>query len=192
MRNILLFLIILCALLGGALAGTVADFSDIETSRDNVFNTGEWAWLPPTDSGGTIDFWRHRDKHKTYTEAQINIWLATIDDDSQWLVPDRDGDGDIDVQDMDIIMKQAKGGTMEQKFLGHYLATRLDAESVRLLLEATRDFSAYDPGNYLGLNGSGTLEQIISALESKYDTSPANDQFEIMKDICDKLNNVEI
>jgi predicted ribosomally synthesized peptide with SipW-like signal peptide len=188
-RNILLCLIILCALLGGALAGTLADFSDIETSRDNVFEVGEWAWPPPTDSGGTIGFWK---RDKTYTEAQINTWLAIIDDNSEWLVPDIDGDSDIDVQDMDIIMAQAKGGTMEQKFLAHYLATRLNAESGRLYLEATHDFSAYDPGNYLGLDGSGTLEQIISALESKYDTSPTKNQFGIMKDICDELNNVRI
>lgn len=190
MRNILLSLIILCALLGGALAGTVADFSDIETSRDNVFNTGEWPWPPPTDIGGTIGFWGSRGHdHETYSEEQINAWLATIDTNSQWLVPDVNEDGDINVTDMETIFYTKK--TKKQKFLGHYLATRLNAESGRLYLAATHDFSAYDPNDYLDLNGSGTLEQIISAIESKYDTSPTDNQFQIMKDICDELNKGE-
>jgi len=40
--------------LGGG--GVFVYCSDTETSRGNVFNTGERPWPPPTDSGGTIGF----------------------------------------------------------------------------------------------------------------------------------------
>ena len=53
------------------------------------------------DHGGTIGFWKNWDKHNTYTKAQINAWLVTtIDTNSEWLVPDIDKDGDIDVHDL--------------------------------------------------------------------------------------------
>ncbi len=171
------------------MVGVRAGFSDIETSRYNSISTGEWPW----PGGGTIGFWGEWDSHNTYTEAEINAWLGIIDVDSQWLVPDKDGDGDIDVGDMDIIFEQtAPPYDNEHQFLGHYLATKLNMESVRLHPEATHDFGAYDPGDYLGLNGSGTLEEIVLAIESKYGTSPTDAQSEVMKDICDKLNNTEI
>lgn len=40
MKNILLSVMVICTLIGGALAGTLADFSDIEVSKDNFFATG--------------------------------------------------------------------------------------------------------------------------------------------------------
>lgn len=40
MKNILLSVMVICTLIGGALAGTLADFSDIEISEDNFFATG--------------------------------------------------------------------------------------------------------------------------------------------------------
>jgi predicted ribosomally synthesized peptide with SipW-like signal peptide len=40
MKNIVLSVMVVCTLIGGALAGTLADFSDIEVSRDNYFETG--------------------------------------------------------------------------------------------------------------------------------------------------------
>ncbi len=173
--------------------------------------------------GGTTGFWGAWDKHKTYTEKEINTWLVDIDADSQWLVDDMDGknginaldmktifnkgnssnkatmkdkDGNnvIDVRDMEAIFDNTTGSraTMKDKFLGHYLATRLDVEAGRLHPDVLHDFSAYDPDDYLGLGGSGTLTEIIDAIESKYRTQPTNDQYELMKTICDRLNNVEI
>lgn len=40
MKNIVLSVMVICTLIGGALAGTLADFSDIEVSEDNFFATG--------------------------------------------------------------------------------------------------------------------------------------------------------
>jgi hypothetical protein len=147
-----------------------------------MFATGVNACVAPDpDCGGTIGFWKNWDKHNTYTETDINDWLANINDASDWLVPDID---------MEKILKQAKGKDAKQKFLGHYLATRLNVESDRLYPGFSHDFN--DPDDYLGLNGSGTLGEIISAIEKKCGTSPTEKQFELMKDICDGLNNLEI
>ena len=41
---------------------------------------------------GTIGFWCNWDSHNTYTQAEIETWLAQIDDESQWLGP-RDIEG---------------------------------------------------------------------------------------------------
>ena len=139
------------------------------------------------DQGGTIGFWKKWDRHNTDTQAEIEGWLSSIDADSAWLGP-------TSVTDMVTMLKQASGGTPGEKFLGHYLATRLDVESGRLSGTRYHDVSGLDPGNYLGLIDptSASVEEIISAIEDKYGTSPSDDQFELMKGICDGLNNLSI
>jgi len=54
--------------------------------------------------------------------------------------------------------------------------------------------SGEDPGNYLALAdpSAATLSEIIAAIESKHGTSPSNTQFNIMKSVCDALNNLDI
>ncbi len=146
--------------------------------------------------GGTIGFWGNWKAHKTYTQAEIDGWLQTIDAASLWLVEDMDGNGLIDVGDMEAIFARglsAKGATRSKyQFLAHYLATRLGAESGRI----TDGMHVLEPNSYLGLEGAVTLGEIINAIESKYPSGggawPTKDQYEIMKDICDALNNVEI
>ncbi len=183
---VLALILALFAQIGRADVGqVVGDLSDLETSR-GVFETGEWPWPP----GGTIGFWKNWDAHKTYTRAQINCWLAAIDQHSQWLVPDVDCDGGIDVDDMVQIMQQGAGPNKEKQFIAQYLATQLNLWSGRLHPGATHDFGAQDPDNYLGLNGSGTLAEIVSAIESKYGALIV--KFETMKNIYDALNNAEI
>lgn len=149
--------------------------------------------------GGTIGFWGAWNKHNTYTEAEINEWLSDIDSHSSWLVPDKDGNGIVDVHGMEAIFgkndnKKAKkdsSSDMEQRFLSHYLATRLDV-AAGTLDTGGHDFTSCDDCNYLGLDGSGTLQEIITAIEGKHGTSPTADEFEIMKDICVALNEVTI
>ncbi len=145
-------------------------------------------WAP----GGTMGFWKNWDRHNTFTEEEINGWLAAIDADSDWLVTDMDDDGDIDVDDMVATIEgHNKDATMEEKFLAQYLCTRLDIEAATISA-GVHDISDYDPGDYLGLGGSGTLAEIIAAIEGKYGTSPTSYQYGIMHNICDALNNVEI
>lgn len=147
-------------------------------------------WDVGGDCEGTNGFWNNWDKHNTYTRSEIEGWLSGIAGTSNWLNVTH-------TYQMDEIFNVATGGeaTMEERFLAHYLATRLNAASGRLLLNTHRDFDSYDPYNYLGLGGIGTLKEIIgwgtaAGIESKYGTSDV--EFETMKDICDALNNLEI
>lgn len=146
---------------------------------------------PPgqVDLGGTIGFWKNWNKHKTYTKAEIEGWLATIDGASDWLGP-------CIVDGMVSLIKDAtgKGTTMEKMFLAQYLALRLDVESERISATGTHDVSKLDLTNYLGLTSpsAATVAEITTAIESKYGTFPSRAQFEIMKNICDALNNLWI
>lgn len=146
----------------------------------------------PWNLGGTPGYWQNWDQH--YSPEQVNEWLGNIDADSDWLVPDMDGNGTINTDDMDAIRDAAtgKGSTMEDRFLSQYLSTRLNVEADRLDADASYDFSSYDPDGYLELDGQGTLLEIISAIEDKYDTSPNKDEFEIMKNVCCALNELAI
>lgn len=167
-------------------------------SIEGTISTGTW------DAGGTIGFWGSWDEHNTYTQGQIEGWLGNIDGDSHWLVPDMDEDEDIDIDDMQVIFQGAQGGTMKEKFLGHYLAARLNTkpDPPNLALDTVHSITNVpvekdgviqyiDASPYFGYD-SGTLEQIILTIESKYTENPTPDQFEIMKNICDALNNLEI
>lgn len=172
-------LICLALILGsGAMAAGVAYFSDSATLTA-IFTAGEW------ELGGSAGFWKNWDKHKTFTEGEIEGWLESINDGSSWLGPTTVGG-------MGDMLWQKCGPDMKCKFLKQYLATRLNAEAGRLYYGTLHNFSIYDSIDYLGLGGQGTLQEVISAIEGKYGTSPSEDQFEIMKDICEALNELEI
>lgn len=137
--------------------------------------------------GGTQGFWKNWDSHNTYTKEEIEEFLIAIDGDSDWLGPTTvEGMGEM------LGHKHKCGSVMQCKFLKQYLLTRLDAESGRLDLGTTHNFASLDPDNYLGPGGWGTLSQIISVIEGKHGTSPSHDEFEVMKNVCDALNNLEI
>lgn len=179
----------------GSLGIGYAAWSDTVTI-DGTVTTGSW------EVGGSPGLWKNWDKHNTYTETEIEAWLSSIDGSSDWLVPDMDEDGAITISDMEAVFIAGQGGTMEQKFLRHYLATRLNVEAGRLSLGTFHLFSSYDTGDYLGLGGQGDLGLIIGAIESKYGTPPTEespsedwpteDEFQIMKNICDALNSLAI
>ena len=179
----LLCLAVLLALVGVGVG--LARWQETLTIEGTV-ETGTW------DCGGTPGFWKNWDSHNTYTETEILDFLHPIDGLSDWLVPDMDENGIIDISDMEAVFAAGEGGTMEEKFLRHYLATRLNVRADRLDSGTFHLFSTYDPGDYLGLGGQGDLGLIIDAIEDKYGTSPTDGQFEIMKNICDALNNLAI
>ena len=163
-------------------------FSDTEVSLGNFFQLADC-------QSGTRGFWSQWDSHNTYTKAEIDGWLAIIDASSLWL-DSVDGDGDFDTDDMDCIFANGvgPGATMESRFLAHYLAQRLNQVSGRQSPSTTHDVTACDPANYLNLliPTSATGQQIVDAIEAKSGTSPTAAQFEIMKDVCDALNNLDI
>ena len=93
---------------------------------------------------------------------------------------------------MEAVFDAGHGGTMEQKFLAQYLATRLNVAAGRLSLGTYHYFGSLDPGNYLGLGWEGTLGLIIDAIEGRCGTSPTKDEFEVMKNLCEALNELQI
>ena len=185
-------LVCLALLLGlGAIGGGLAYFSDSVTLTA-TFTAGEW------ELGGSPGFWKNWDKHNTYTESEILGFLAAIDASSQWLVPHNDEDDGIDIDDMEAVLQGGKGGTMEQKFLAHYLATRLNMEADRLWPDGKHDITAIDEDDHLNpVNPtSATLSEIVNAIENKYteepEDKPTDKQFGIIKDVCEALNKLEI
>ena len=152
--------------------------------------------------GGTPGYWHNWKQH--YTAGEINGWLTAIDVasggvGSGWLVSDMaEPYGTIDTADLDAILAAGVGGgaTAESRFLRHYLATRLNAqaEPPTLYLGDTHDITSISGYEYLGLSNpaSAKLSEIIAAIESKYGTSLTDNQYNIMKNICDALNNCRI
>ena len=139
--------------------------------------------------GGTPGFWGNWDAHNTYPQEEVEAWLALIDNDSSWLGPTT-------AAGMEALIEAGRGAgaAMYDRFLAHYMATRLDVEAGRLSLLTHHDVSGLDPGNYLDLAtpSSATIPEIIAGVESKYSTPVTGDEYEIMKDVCDDLNNLEI
>lgn len=136
---------------------------------------------------GTIGFWRNWDRHNTFSRAEIEGWLVQIDAASQWFGPTT-------TQGMVALMNQGTGGPPKGRFLAQCLATRLNERSGILDSNDIHNVTSADPGNYLGLAtpSAATLNQIFARIEAKFGTSPSNSQYLIMKDVCDKLNNLQI
>ena len=184
----LLGLVVLVAL--GAMGVGLARWQKAQTIEGTT-TTGRWK-----EVGGSPGFWKNWDSHNTYTETEIFGFLTAVDANSLWL------GGVKSISQMQAVLTPVvltpavltagEDKTMEAKFLRHYLATKLNVASGRLYPEIFHPFTSYDPDDYLGLGGQGTLQEIIYCIESKYGTSPTEDQFEIMKNICDALNNLEI
>ena len=135
------------------------------------------------DLGGTPGFWGNWDSHNTYTEEQILAWLDSINASSAWPLPTT-------IAAMETLFKTNK--PMLDNFRRHYLATSLNIKAGRLSTATTHDYSAQDPADYLGLGGSASLSDIVAAIEAKFAGTPDEDHLEILKDICDALNNLEI
>jgi len=143
---------------------------------------------------GTPGYWHNWKQH--YSKYQVTGWLQEIDAESGWLVSDLAWPHPtIDTNDLNAILNAGIGGwaTPRSRFLRHYIATRLNvkAEPPLLYLTSTHDITGISGHGYLGLStpSSAELSEIIAAIESKYGTSPTNAQYNIMKNICDAINN---
>jgi hypothetical protein len=92
------------------------------------------------------------------------------------------------------VLRAASGGTPYQKFRGHYLATRLDERAGILARSEKHNVMHVDPGGYLVLADPtwAPLPEIIDAIEAKHGTSPSADEYLLLKDVCDALNNRDI
>ena len=140
----------------------------------------------------TPGFWKNWDSHNAFTQAQIEGWLAEIDATSAWLGPTTMGG-----MEAIFVAATGQGATPQSRFLAQYLATRLCERSGILNLTDKHDATGKDPSNYLSLANpaAATLGEIIATIESKFSAAPpppTNTQFNIMKDVCDALNNLDI
>ncbi|MBS3956353.1 MAG: hypothetical protein KGZ40_02305 [Clostridiales bacterium] len=171
---------------GGSVDGTVAVHVTCAASQSAFYPFTVALQMAPAQNG-TIGFWRAWDKHGTFSRNQIAAWLLRINADSRWLGPTT-------IDGMEATLRAAAGGSAQERFLGHYLATRLNLCGGLLMGPGVHDVTGVDPGNYLGLPNpaNATLHEIINAIESKHGTGPTRSQYLLMKDVCDALNNREI
>jgi len=186
---------LICFTLLVALAGTGVGYAAWSDTLpiEGTITTGEW------DDGGGIGFWKNWNKHNTYEQSQIEGWLQIIDGNSTWLGPTT-------AESMVVWLTwgdENSASNMTNKFLGHYLATKLNMETEplpRLDPDREHDITIVDGYQYLGLDNpsSATVSEIVEAVEGKYPSKsppqeePTYDQFEVIKNICDALNNLEI
>jgi predicted ribosomally synthesized peptide with SipW-like signal peptide len=56
-RNVILSVVVVAVLIGAGIGGTLADFSDIETSRDNLFETGSLDLKVSQKIGDTVTYY---------------------------------------------------------------------------------------------------------------------------------------
>ncbi len=140
---------------------------------------------------GTIGFWKNWDSHNTFSAEIIDGWLTAISANSGWLANVET------IPEMESVFKatKGKGATPESRFAAQYLATRLNQQAIILCAGEMHDVSGVDPGNFLELTDpeNATLSEIINKIELQYPNWPSltKEQFNIMKDICDALNNLK-
>jgi predicted ribosomally synthesized peptide with SipW-like signal peptide len=150
--------------------------------------------------GGTPGFWSNPGAVNLYGKDQIVGWFTAIVGGSTWFtgVPIT-GTIEDDYATMKFILKNVGAGGytgMVNQFRAQYLATRLNTmtDPPRLQLGTLHDIDGiFGAKDYFGYE-SGTLEDIIAAIESKAEGDmfiepPSKDEMEILKDVCDYLNN---
>ncbi len=210
MKQILSALILIAALVSLGVGGTLAAWVESD-SGGYAFRVGEW----DPDRECTIGWWKNWDNHLDdypNLEADIYGWLYEMNNpppdwDSQWLMddmiipPSPVPDGVIDAADMVELINQ-KDDSRKAMFLAQYLVQRLNQMSGMQSPSSLHDVTlvpTYDPiTNYLGLgdpyNASG--QEILQKIEDKYNESELAVEnayeYEIMKDVCDWLNNLRM
>ncbi len=206
MKQILLVLILIAALASLGVGGTLAAWVVSDTG-DYSFEASLW----DCDWVGSHGWWKNWPNHLhlyPHLEDDINFWLNEMNNPlsewySDWLMPNMDTYPDINVADMVLLIEQGEGPIAEHQFLMQYLPQRLNQMSGRQSPSSRHDvmsvptYKKYyqDYGyDYLVLldpyDASG--QEIIAAIETKYSTSPTDEEFGIMKDVCDALNNLSI
>ncbi len=148
--------------------------------------------------GGTPGFWRNR-ALTVYGQTQLQIWFGEIvTTDSDWFNDPPDSPTYFTMLG---ILKQPSGNDYEDKvgkFRSQYLATLLNEKSGRLG-KNTRHELWLAAETYLGFSPppAPKLSQIIDAIEGKengdiFTPDPSAGNIELMKDVCDALNNLDI
>lgn len=200
MKQIVLALILIAALASLGVGGTFAHWVESDTGAYS-FQANEWQ----VDLVGSHGWWKNWPNHLHLypnLEADINFWLNEIDGQSDWLMLEVDGIYPINTADMVLLIAQGEGSTAEQGFLMQYLAQRLNQMSGRQSPSSRHDvtevLSYATSGNYLDLVDPSDAPgwEILQKIEAKHGAiellNPDAYEFEIMKDVCDALNNLLI
>lgn len=148
---------------------------------------------------GGIGFWRNWNRHNTYTETQINGWLATLDADSAWLMTEA-GYG-LTASEVTRLVNDAtkscdnKGDKTlcaKRKFLAQYMAVRLNILSGRKGMNSFYDLTAFPTAmSYLGISPVDhvLMSTFVTQVEAKAATNPNRQQFLQMMEVADHINN---
>jgi predicted ribosomally synthesized peptide with SipW-like signal peptide len=152
------------------------------------------------ERGGSPGFWSNPAAVEQYEKAEIVAWFKKIVAASTWYDADLvAGDNNNVYKNMLGILKSRSSAGykgMVNNFRAQYLATRLNTmpDPPRLQLETIHDISTVpDAREYFGYENA-TLAQIIATIESNsegniFTNPPTRSQMEIMKSVCDALNN---
>lgn len=150
------------------------------------------SYFNKAELGGTPGFWRSPRAVTLYGQDNLETWFRQIVTSSAWFDSTLSG-----YSAMCDILKAPAGNSYEDmvaKFRSQYLATLLNTKTVpaRLGLGTSHDISGINgAGAFFGYP-SGTLTQIISTIEAKASETLNKGEVEIMKDVCDALNNLDI
>lgn len=148
---------------------------------------------------GTIGFWRNWNRHKKFTQAEIDAMLASINSGSGWLMSE--ANYPVNTTGMVSLINDAtkycstqpdKITCASKKFLAQYMVNWLNVLSGKKSWANVYNLSAFSPAmNYLGL-GSGnsvTLGQYKIAVEARVSTNPSRNQYLWMAGVSDYINN---
>jgi hypothetical protein len=138
---------------------------------------------------GSVEFWKKWKSHNTFSKSEIESWLIQIDRASKWWGPRT-----TTAMESTFHAGVAAGAAPNKRFLAHCLATRLNERAGILAGSSVHDVHGSDPGNYLGLTNpsAATLSQILARMEAKFGTAPSNTQLNVMKNVCERLNNLDM
>lgn len=165
------------------------DFCDTETNLNYLASCSE--------VGGTPGFWHNPAALRLYGKDTIADWFRFIVSESEWFadfIPRITGDDDTDYNMLvdDILKNVGSAGYegMVNQFRSQYMATLLNALSGRLDPATSHDVD-------IDTIVSATLEEIIIVIEDTaageiYAEPPSIGLVELMKDVCDDLNNLRI
>jgi hypothetical protein len=168
---------------------------EADPSLEGEFFGCDLVILVDEEQKGTIGFWKNWDSHDTYTQEQINNWLAAINGASGWLVSEAgysaDATGMVSLIQSSLGCNGSTRACAKKKFLAQYLVTRLNVESQRKPLTNPYPVSS-GQRTYLGLTNPDSLSDIIASIEGKLPdngTNPTRAQFILMHGLCNTINN---
>lgn len=174
---------------------------ELDTYTFTIWNQFE-LWNTRVQTG-TIGFWKNWDAHNKFDEFDdIVPWLLAIDASTQWYGDPLNPDEALKTpalattDHMVTILTNGLGWwtPMGDRFLAQCLASRLNGYAQIIPAGELHPLNG-ETQLYLVLPASANLADILAAIEAKFVLPPTDldfptkPQFEIMKNVCDDLNN---